>query len=89
MPLPDGPLANVNGRGCNETGEGQPHNVAKEQYCDPSQYFSGPHAACLANVRNSYAEDMRAFGFDGVPDVERGGAGRPQGSSGAEAAPQR
>ncbi|EFN58881.1 hypothetical protein CHLNCDRAFT_140783 [Chlorella variabilis] len=59
----DHSLENVNGRGCNETGEGRPHPVAKEQYCNPAEYYSGRHAACFAAVQRHYAGDVAMLQF--------------------------
>lgn len=47
------------------------HSVAKEQYCDPVQYYDAPHAACFRKVRHHYfsdAHDLR-FGPDEVADA--------------------
>lgn len=87
-------LQNVNGRGCNETAEGECRSApccgcalegpllaagddlstpcpppagnrpaAREQYCDPSTYFSGPHVGCLTGVAQAFARDFAALQF--------------------------
>ncbi|KAI7843963.1 hypothetical protein COHA_002501 [Chlorella ohadii] len=55
-------LENVNGRGCNETASAGRH-AAREQYCDPEDYFRGQHSGCLAAVAQQYQEDMGTLQF--------------------------
>ncbi|KAI3432407.1 hypothetical protein D9Q98_003962 [Chlorella vulgaris] len=66
----EGSLANVNGRGCNESASAG-HSAAREQYCDPVEYFSGQHAACFQQVRHHYYGDAHSlrFGPDESVDV--------------------
>ncbi|PRW56277.1 hypothetical protein C2E21_5166 [Chlorella sorokiniana] len=56
-------LENVNGRGCNETASAG-HHAAREQYCDPEDYFRGQHSACLAAVAQQYQDDVSALRFE-------------------------
>lgn len=41
------------------------HTVAKEQYCDPTDYYRGEHAACFAQVQHHYHGDSHGLGFPG------------------------
>ncbi|KAL4423901.1 hypothetical protein ABPG75_001202 [Micractinium tetrahymenae] len=61
----EGSLANVNGRGCNESAAETGHSVAKEQYCDPTDYYRGEHAACFPQVQHHYHGDAHGLGFPG------------------------
>jgi hypothetical protein len=47
------------------------HSAAREQYCDPVEYFSGQHAACFQQVRHHYYGDAHSlrFGPDESVDV--------------------
>ncbi|EFN52333.1 hypothetical protein CHLNCDRAFT_139143 [Chlorella variabilis] len=68
-PLENG-LRHYNERGCNHSKEelerlaalGKP--MAKEQYCEPEQYYEGQHAACLRAIPHHYASDVHMLGFD-------------------------
>ncbi|KAL4440666.1 hypothetical protein ABPG77_000375 [Micractinium sp. CCAP 211/92] len=60
---PEKQLDNVNGRGCNEAEAGKGKPMAREQYCDPADYFRGRHAACFAGVRQNYGHDVEGLRF--------------------------
>lgn len=38
-------------------------SVAKEQYCDPAEYYLGQHAACFAAIRHHYEADAGALQY--------------------------
>lgn len=42
-------------------GKGKP--MAREQYCDPADYFRGQHAACFAGVQQQYEHDVLGLRF--------------------------
>ncbi|KAL4457551.1 hypothetical protein ABPG75_012416 [Micractinium tetrahymenae] len=56
-------LENVNGRGCNEAERGKGKPMAREQYCDPADYFTGQHAACFAGVQQQYSQNVLGLRF--------------------------
>lgn len=37
--------------------------MAKEQYCDPVQYYTGQHAACFDEVRAHYYNDAHELQY--------------------------
>lgn len=39
------------------------HTVAKEQFCDPVQYYTGQHAACFGQVRHHYHSDAHELQY--------------------------
>jgi hypothetical protein len=42
------------------------HAVAKEQYCEPIEWYSGQHAACFAKVQLHYRGDALSLRFGEV-----------------------
>ena len=42
------------------------HAVAKEQYCEPIEWYSGQHAACFAKVQHHYRGDALSLRFGEV-----------------------
>lgn len=83
-------LENVNGRPCNETGV--KHTVAREQYCEPVQYYTGQHAASFLAIQQQYGADIQAFKFGaGGGGLAAGAAasGAADGNGGSSAAATR
>ncbi|PSC73449.1 hypothetical protein C2E20_3378 [Micractinium conductrix] len=61
----EGSLANVNGRGCNETAAATGHSVAREQHCEPAEWYQGEHAAAFAQIAHHFQTDVEGLRFGG------------------------
>lgn len=40
--------------------------VLLDRYCDPADYFRGPHSRCLMQARHFYATDLRRLYGEGA-----------------------
>ena len=48
--------------------------MAKEQYCEPAQYFTAQHAACFGQVRHHYYSDAHLLQYGPGEAGGEGGA---------------
>lgn len=57
--------------------------AAREQYCEPEDYFRGPHAACLGAVSQQYHRDVAVLQFEPRPAISAGTAAAAGGAGGS------